>query len=439
MNFRKLTTRFVKEWHKETRAPVSSPVVWSEPGSQHTPTPCPVCGQLATTKILTMTNVDLSLPLVKCQCESVFYPNAKAPDYEVVEGREAFLMRVDQAEGVDSIIKSLLISPDIADFSVVDLGCGIGFAVDYSAFEGRSALGFDPSPSSKLANELLGIDISGLPTPAQIANFTHPNIVFASEVIEHVPDPRLFMRDIKQMTGDDGYAIIATPSAEYVKIGNSLPTLISILAPSQHLFLLSAPALESLARDQGFAWTHSWIVDERLFCVAGPRPITLASTFSEDKFSKYLRARLYESPWIDESLRWRCYGYRLFKQMIHQGAYQESIPLWQGLVDTYSALGLTLNDPKNLVQQYVDGAEIAHGQISAEKFPFNAVMALFLQGTFLLAYKHDKIAAKPFFDASVQLSQLYADFFKVLPFQMYDREIASAPQWVADIMRQHWQ
>jgi len=234
----------------------TSPIEWNTTGETLQPSCCPVCGATTDKLILRMVSEELTLALLNCTCGSVFYPEAVAPDYEVAEGREAFLMRVDQAEGVDSIIRSLLISPEIETYPVIDLGCGTGFAVDYSTATGRRAWGFDHPRSSRLSAEILGIDISGLPSDKEIEGFPHPNVVFASEVIEHVPDPRDFVKQVRRMTRDDGFAIFTTPSAEYVKEGNSQPTLFSILAPSQHLFLLSAAALQKLMLEAGYGWAH---------------------------------------------------------------------------------------------------------------------------------------------------------------------------------------
>jgi SAM-dependent methyltransferase len=415
-----------------------SKIDWEEAGRNISSHPCPVCGRESSTVALRMVHDDISLIALWCKCGSLFYPEVSVPDYAEIEKLESFLMRIDQAEGVDSIIRSLLFSPDLEQYPVVDLGCGIGFAVDYLNFVGRYAQGFDPSTSSRISHEKFGIDIKGLPSKEEIGNFPHPNLIFASEVIEHVPNPRAFMGDIKMMAEDDGYVLLTTPNANYVIKENSEITVMSILAPSQHLFLLSPGAIEDLAREAGFVWVKSWVEEERLFLVAGPRPIRIENTFSQEAYERYLEDRLLNADWIEKSLRWRCFGYRLFKHRIHRGDYENTRDLWEGLVSTYRELGLSLDRPVELVQQYRAELERTGARFPTEKFPFNASILLFLQGTYLVAYKQDMRSARPYFDGAVALSKMYAESYKDSVFQMYDREIAMVPEWTANIIRGHW-
>ncbi|MEI9907054.1 MAG: class I SAM-dependent methyltransferase [Actinomycetota bacterium] len=347
-------------------APVVS-IDWEAAGTVWEAAHCPVCDRESTTVAFRLLSFGEMLVVLSCKCGSIFYPNASPPDYASEEGEGVFYMRMDQAEGIDAIIRPLLFSPDIENYSVVDLGCGSGFAVDYLNFVGRNAVGYDPSLSSQFSRQAFGIDIRTLPTQADIETFPHPNVIFASEVIEHVPNPKEFMFDVKKMAGDDGYTFIATPSAGYVKKGNSEPTINSLMAPSQHLFLLSEKALADLASDAKFPWVKTWVESERLFLVAGPKPIRLDNTFTQALFAKYLESRV-KAEWIEKSLRWRCFGYRLFKHRIHAGEYAESIPIWSGLVEAYGELGLPLDRPAEVADLFVAESKVSIGFHSRSVF-----------------------------------------------------------------------
>ncbi|MEI9907053.1 MAG: hypothetical protein WDO06_03310 [Actinomycetota bacterium] len=65
-------------------------------------------------------------------------------------------------------------------------------------------------------------------------------------------------------------------------------------------------------------------------------------------------------------------------------------------------------------------------------------MILFLAGTFHLAYHHDKVAARPYFDAALTMAEMYSEIFSRYSFQMYDREISLLPEWIAKVLSEHW-
>jgi 2-polyprenyl-3-methyl-5-hydroxy-6-metoxy-1,4-benzoquinol methylase len=100
------------------------------------------------------------MEIMKCKCRTIFYPNATAPDYKIVESTTSFYMRLDQSEGIDSALRPVFFSPELQDHSIIDIGCGLGFTSDFLRFQGRECLAFDPSHSARLSEELLGINIS---------------------------------------------------------------------------------------------------------------------------------------------------------------------------------------------------------------------------------------------------------------------------------------
>ena len=104
---------------------------------------------------MTLKDDSSELVLHTCRrCHSLYYPNAKAPDYEVVENEPSFYMRIDQAEGIDSALRPLFSVPKLKDFAVVDIGCGLGFTSDFVRFQGRECLAFDPSSAAKISSKI---------------------------------------------------------------------------------------------------------------------------------------------------------------------------------------------------------------------------------------------------------------------------------------------
>ena len=397
------------------------------------PARCPVCSKKNARILLSLLRNPIGLVLLTCKkCRSIYYPNAKAPDYEVVEDESSFYMRIDQAEGIDSSIMPVFSVPSLKDFAVIDIGCGLGFASDFVRYQGRECLAFDPSSAAKISSEILNIAISQ--EYASVSNTKTKNknrLIFASEVIEHVENPLEFLKELKAIAGEHGYLIVTTPNADYVKKGNPSNTIMAMLAPGQHLFLLSAKALEDLAREAGFTWAASWTQNERLFLVAGPEVKDVANQFSRANYIEYLKARLIHGE-SDEKVRYRSFGYRLFKEYVHAGRYEEATELWESFTIRFKSMGFDLQAPSKIVSMYEQAACGGTVIPKPKNFPFNMSMIMFLRGVLLIAYDHDRLAAKPYFEAASNLSRIYRRAYAYNGSQSYDVELQNVEKWVRD-------
>jgi 2-polyprenyl-3-methyl-5-hydroxy-6-metoxy-1,4-benzoquinol methylase len=394
---------------------------------------CPACDGPNSKVVLTFKEASNAYTLISCsQCGTLYYPNAKAPDYEIVENESSFYMRIDQAEGIDSSLMPLFSVPGLKNHAVIDIGCGLGFTSDFVRFQGRECLAFDPSSASKISSEILKIDIAqSYASPLNTQTNSTDKLVFASEVIEHVENPSGFLRQLRTIAGENGYLIITTPNADYVKNGNSTNVIVAMLGPSQHLFLLSGRALEDLAKQAGFFWTESWTQNERLFMVAGPKPQLISNHFSRLEYIGYLANRLVDER-IDETIRYRSFGYRLFKEYVNGARYEEASELWEQIVLKYETYGLNLQSPKNIVEKYRQAIGVDLSLPDYVRFPYNIALLMFLKGTLLIASDHDRIAAKPYFDASIAISDLYRKAHSKGNFQSYDLELQNVGIWAKE-------
>jgi 2-polyprenyl-3-methyl-5-hydroxy-6-metoxy-1,4-benzoquinol methylase len=413
-----------------------SPVSFANPFVRAKPSICPVCERTSSKVKLFVEDNDTKLTVLACKCGSLFYPGAKAPDYEIVENRTSFFMRIDQAEGIDSAAMPLFASPDLDSFSVVDIGCGLGFTSAYVRFLGRECKAFDPSSAARLSTEYLGIEVSREYATVSNTETKKEKLVFASEVIEHVDDPLQFLKLLKEITGDTGYAIVTTPNAEYVQSNNPKNTILAMLAPSQHLFLLSKSSLSELAKGAGFSWIHAWTQAERLFLIAGPKEITLSNSFSRLDFIAFLENQLQDEK-IGRLFRYRSYGYRLFKEYVHSSRYVEAEKLLTELSIAYSKLGMNLYNPTSIVELLIDATGEELSIPDPELFPYNLALLMYLQGTLQIAYFHDREVARPFFVAAIEISDLYRRVFTNGIFQAYDLELQSVKGWALDAMKLH--
>lgn len=397
---------------------------------------CPVCS-LKSSKVKLQINWDASkLKLIACSCGSVFFPSAKAPDYQLVEDEVSFYMRLDQAEGIDAAVSPLFVSPALDDFAVVDIGCGLGFSSDFIKFMGRELLSFDPSTAAKLSNDKLCIKILDEYATKANTKTERQKIAYASEVIEHVDDPLEFLVNLKAIVGDNGYAVITTPNANYITKDTSTELIYSMLAPSQHLFLLSELSLNQLAIRAGFIWVKTWTADERLFMVAGPQPVVLKNTFSRVKYIEYLETQL-NTEIIESTLRHRAFGYRLFKEQVNAGDYEKANVTFEALAKSYHSLGIDITQPIGVVSQIQvatkNGIEIPN----VVHFPYNLALIFYFKAILLICSSHDKISAKCFFQSSAAISQIYSEVFEIQNFQLFDLEIQSVRYWAIREIEKH--
>jgi SAM-dependent methyltransferase len=386
-------------------------------------TKCPVCGLRASRPFLNVQLEHKRISMMKCSCGSLYYPGQKAPDYAVVEGEDSFYMRIDQAEGIDSIIMPLFLSPRLRSMPVVDIGCGMGFGTDFLRFLGREVVAFDPSAAAKMSGEILGIDIQNQLAEPGLVSLGDPRLVFASEVIEHVENPLEFVETMKSIAGDLGYGVITTPNAEYVNPGADKSQVMAMLAPSQHLFLASPSALVSLARQAGFKWATSYLQNDRLFLICGPTPLEIEIDFKRSEYQDYLHSRL-NSPRIPASIRYRCFGYRLLKELVNAGKYEDAELLFEDLAREYSLLGIDLYKPNEVAYLMKLEVQTSKSRLSSVLYPFNLGIIFSLVVTIKIALHHDKVAAAPFARAAIQIGNLYQEMFEMVSiFSAYDLEV----------------
>jgi SAM-dependent methyltransferase len=217
--------------------------------------------------------------------------------------------------------------------SLLDVGCGLGFALDFWQRTGRgSAVGVELADYGAAGARELRVTIHRERLedcePLRDRRF---DVVYASEVVEHVEDPRAFCALLAPFVAEDGVLVITTPAAEYIAEPNRGTTLLTALAPGFHGFLLSARALEDALRRAGFGHVDVRRFNERMIAWASRRPI--AVDFDEAR----LRGRCYDymkdridslPPTSPVALG---YAYRLLRDWCNSGRLAEARAIEQRL------------------------------------------------------------------------------------------------------------
>src|SRR5690349_4147011 len=202
---------------------------------------CPVCGtengHAAVLDVPSMLPHATILRLFRCGgCSSLIYDPPDIADFSDLAGDQDTFWRfyVEVGGGVWETIWPILAAARRG--SLLDVGCGFGFALDFWQRAGRGeAVGLELANYGRRGAAMLGVTIHGelLQHCTALAGRRF-DVVYASEVIEHVPDPRAFATLLAPWVSDDGVLIMTTPAASFIAPENRSTTMLAALAPGFH-------------------------------------------------------------------------------------------------------------------------------------------------------------------------------------------------------------
>jgi SAM-dependent methyltransferase len=134
---------------------------------------------------------------------------------------------------------------------LLDIGCSCGYFLEVAAARGFDVRGVEFSrnaiaaASAQIRPRIFEGALENLPDDTPF------DVVSAFDLIEHVPDPRAFLRDCARRLKPGGVLLISTPDTGHFLrylMGSRWP----MLQPMQHLFLFSRRALDRALRAEGF-------------------------------------------------------------------------------------------------------------------------------------------------------------------------------------------
>ena len=117
------------------------------------------------------------------------------------------------------------VSPSLSGLKILDIGCGGGLLAEPMARLGAEVTGIDVTAPAIIAARThaesmqLAIDYQVIAVEDLAASGAKFDVIYASEVIEHVADRPLFIKAIAAMLAPNGVVVITT-------INRSLPALI---------------------------------------------------------------------------------------------------------------------------------------------------------------------------------------------------------------------
>jgi SAM-dependent methyltransferase len=225
---------------------------------------CPVCRETGEHNLFAVVEARaITYDLYQCPtCDLLIYVPLPSIDYERHTDSEfAFRNYVEMNASIDCIGNNILraIRPGSSG-SLLDVGCGFGFGMDVvRRLAGWRVLGFEPSSYGKEGARLLRLPLRDEELSRNESGEMY-DIVHASEVIEHVEDPREFVTLLTSHLAENGILVLTTPDARRIKPSALESILMALLSPGAHTFLFSSRAIRMLMDDVGLRHqkiTHS--------------------------------------------------------------------------------------------------------------------------------------------------------------------------------------
>lgn len=186
------------------------------------------------------------------------------------------------------------------------------------------------------------------------------DLVYSSEVIEHIPDPNSFILALKSALKPEGVIFLTTPNADYVDYrGISIDTLdsnsLELIGYSQHCSLFSSRGM------QAFFKNHSLFA--RVITPAGGLKHRMVVVAGKQKDLVNEIAAVYESALNSKNFESEYVSYLVTLKGLHKTHYGLSL----GVGASFRLLGHYLNS-QNLVAAQSEIEYLRNGQLELEKF-----------------------------------------------------------------------
>lgn len=305
---------------------------------------CVLCGAAAS-GWLSVPAVKTADPLVylKCgSCGTVFLPkDARHANfyYQIDDPSEdavapVFLKHyLEIGAGPDFMAKVLCpeLTEDVKSFCSV--GCGSGLDLDIVArlSQGKvAAIGFEPNPYGRVDDLNVEIESTILDDGWLDRTGRRFDLVFASEVIEHVPDPLSFAITMrKAMSQGIGRFVLTTPNANLIAPENRQGDVYAALFPGEHKIIFTADSLREVLRKAGFSEVAVYESPHRLTAVGSDGPIRRGAEAADDPFMRYLESFVSSTPAESRSALMAGNSYRYFAELVNKDRIPEALSLVQ--------------------------------------------------------------------------------------------------------------
>lgn len=133
----------------------------------------------------------------------------------------------------------------------LDIGCNCGFTVKAALNEGLDAKGIDIDAAAvQCATETLGPHFTAISVQEYAEQGHKADMVYTSEVIEHVPDPDGFVKAIADILEPGGVLYLTTPQGNHWSYPQDISNVKTVHPPS-HITYFSRKGISMLLEKHG--------------------------------------------------------------------------------------------------------------------------------------------------------------------------------------------
>lgn len=298
--------------------------IWPDAFAEPVSMTCPVCADAGPHRpALTLPSAGpggADWRLLEClSCQSRFSTDRQGADYHGGDVPDTPFLHyyMEQGAGLRPMLEPLGFA-EPGPGRMLEIGGGFGFPSDYvQTVLGWTAKGYDPSGLAVMGKRYLGLDITRdywtSDTP-----LTEPfDIAYASEVIEHIPEPGPFLAALRRAVGQHGVVALTTPNGAALNPGTTPGMLVPIASPGLHVTLFSAKGLELALRSAGFPHVRVEEDGSQLLAFASEAPLPAPRRLDDGRYIDYLYRRIGTpdlAPALLSGLR-----YRLLKELVNLG------------------------------------------------------------------------------------------------------------------------
>lgn len=239
----------------------------------------------------------------------------------------------------------------------LDVGCGFGFSLDIVRRLTRSeVIGVEPAYYGQRGRELLGIRVlpvilDGGPATRSEPELREPfDVIFSSEVVEHVTDPDAFLATLKAFLKPGGILAITTPRAESLNEARRNNEKLAVISPGAHVFLYSRAAMLDALRRAGFEHIEVRDAGVTQIAYASSRPLAIPQIDAGVATMQYLRHALNEgdpSDTVKTGLQ-----YRLYRNLVERADWAGASALDDELDFVHAPDNLRYDSYKAFLEDY---------------------------------------------------------------------------------------
>ncbi|MBB5631918.1 SAM-dependent methyltransferase [Cryobacterium mesophilum] len=163
---------------------------------------------------------------------------------------------IEVGGGVGTIAEYLTLVDPRRVHRFLDIGCGYGFSLDLGrAIFGWDVLGVEPSIAGSRGAAELNLDIRKEYLTEVSDLGTDFDLIFSSEVLEHVTDPIGFLVAIRERLSPTGHLVLTTPAAEILSPDEPYTEAFAAVSAGYHVFLASEEGLHIALSRAGFPFS----------------------------------------------------------------------------------------------------------------------------------------------------------------------------------------